>query len=292
MLSNCFNIGYFTSFTLSFFLKDLIKLKDFTNFRNKEYSEKYPDKKFVHVQGGLFILNRKMIESIGGYNHDVPHNNMDVEYSYYAVSKNWDLIRIPEIASLTVKTLPGLSAFMNENIVAAHPVTVSKSSEYDLVVNSKKRICGVCGWTGKMFGNEGNLCPKCKSTPKERALYSFLADSDLIYKNILLFGCSEFSDYFKSLLGQMFNFSGIPFDKFNMNKYDIMLGLTFSEVSSIELVSDFKGKILFFADESDVSMSKIFDDKEYRFHYFGNSAMQSEFMLIVELSATEGADNL
>ena len=63
----------------------------FSEFRNQQFAFENPDRVFKHVQGGLFIIRRRMFEEIGGFSQAVPHNHTDVEYSFYVESCGWKL---------------------------------------------------------------------------------------------------------------------------------------------------------------------------------------------------------
>ena len=82
--------------------------KFFENFRNKEYINDKDNIKFKHIQGGIYILRKEAYDECGGFNPLLPQNYMDIEYSYYLKSNNWELAEIPEWISVTKKTLPNI----------------------------------------------------------------------------------------------------------------------------------------------------------------------------------------
>jgi GT2 family glycosyltransferase len=53
--------------------------------------KKHGIKNLNHVQGGFMVLRKKMLDQIGLFNEDFPHDGMDVEMSYRALSYGWQL---------------------------------------------------------------------------------------------------------------------------------------------------------------------------------------------------------
>ncbi|MBN2493226.1 MAG: glycosyltransferase [Deltaproteobacteria bacterium] len=156
----------------------------FEKFRRKDFARDNPARLFTHVQGGLFILRRKMFEEIGGFSEQVPHTGTDVEYSYYAESCGWELGDIPGILSLFIKTLPPLDSKFDENTFAAHPLCLKTIDQYERIVRRETKKCNICGWTGEAFSDR-STCPACGSRPTERSLYRYLALSDLTYRRLV-----------------------------------------------------------------------------------------------------------
>jgi predicted RNA-binding Zn-ribbon protein involved in translation (DUF1610 family) len=159
----------------------------FPQFRNQDFARNHPHRPFQHVQGGVYVLRRAAYEDVGGFSEAVPHNGMDIEYSYYLESCGWKLGRVPNVWSMTVLTLPGLHAVMDEESVVAHPLDVEKVQRYDRIVSKQVHACNVCGYTGASLierGNELYECPECGSREFARSLLKYLAQSELVYRDI------------------------------------------------------------------------------------------------------------
>lgn len=155
----------------------------FPKFRNREFALENPNRIFGHVQGGLFGMRRKMVDEIGGFSDDVPHNYTDVEYSYYAESKGWKLGTAPSMLALFNKSRPTLSQRFDETVVVAHPVLPDELSRYDAVSNGRLKHCNLCDWFGEAF-HERDLCPSCGSGPEDRTIYRWLSEGILMYRRL------------------------------------------------------------------------------------------------------------
>ena len=160
-------------------------IPEFPKFRNQHFAHENPERKFAHVQGGLFVLRRRMIEEIGGFSTDVPHNYTDVEFSYYVESRGWKLGSPRGLLALYNKTRPGLFSRFEEALGATHPPTLRDLDLIDKITSMQTKYCNLCNWNGLAFvGEDGGHCPACRSSPAERSLYRFLAESMLTYRRL------------------------------------------------------------------------------------------------------------
>ncbi|WP_175345301.1 glycosyltransferase [Bradyrhizobium sp. ORS 375] len=159
----------------------------FPKFRNKEFAKENPTRLFGHVQGGLFGMRRKMVDQIGGFSDDVPHNYTDVEYSYYAESRGWKLGTVPGMLALFNKSRPTLSQRFDETVMVAHPVLPDELARYDAVANGRLKHCNLCDWYGEAFV-AADCCPSCGCTPEDRTVYRWLSDSILMYRRLPALG--------------------------------------------------------------------------------------------------------
>ena len=150
--------------------------KFFENFRNKEYLDNNPNMKLKHIQGGIYILRKEAYDQCGGFNPLLPQNYMDIEYSYYLKSNDWELAEIPEWISLTKKTLPNLNTYLDENTTAAHPLTLN---ELEQIENRIYPICNICN--GRLMDD---ICSDCGSDSSERAIYRIVGKTDRIYRSL------------------------------------------------------------------------------------------------------------
>lgn len=162
----------------------------FGQFRNQAYAVENPDRPFAHVQGGLMVIRRAMFEEIGGFSDEVPHDYTDVEYSYYAESRGWSLGQAPGMLALYNKTRPGIFTRLDESIAAIHPPTLEDLPLLDSISARTVRHCNLCHWHGEAFaGAAGHSeCPQCGSSPGDRSLYRFLAESTLTYRRLAALG--------------------------------------------------------------------------------------------------------
>jgi len=168
------------------------KHPDFKKFRNQNFAKNNPNRVFKHIQGGIYIIRREFIKKHGGFNPETPHGAMDIEMSYYSESLGYTLGEIPEVASITVKTLPNLPTILNERTVIAHPLTIqSITDDLDTLDKVHGKRCNVCGWKGKTFNIEHKknnqqikeICPTCQSTGFGRSILKLLANSHHIFRN-------------------------------------------------------------------------------------------------------------
>ncbi|MCZ2498678.1 glycosyltransferase [Xylophilus sp. Kf1] len=155
----------------------------FGKFRNQAFAQENRDRIFGHVQGGLFGIRRAMVEAIGGFSDEVPHDYTDVEYSYYAESRGWKLAESPQVMALFNKSRPSLSQRFDETVLVAHPCMLGEMETFDQVRKGALRHCNICDWFGAAFG-EGIRCVACGSLPADRSLYRWLAESPFMYRRL------------------------------------------------------------------------------------------------------------
>ena len=211
----------------------------FEKFRNTEYVAGKENKKFKHVQGGVFILKKEAYQQCGGFNPLLPQNHMDVEYSYYMESSGWKLGDIPEWISLTVKTRPKAYAYMDENTTFVHPLKLEDLSEIEYQAQNGCNICN---------GNiVNNICSSCNSDSSERTIYRIIGKTDKIYRSL---GCTLLLNYNSNqkTFGKMFKLTNTNYSTKNINQNleEIVKDLDKTDVliSNIEFNTDNYQKIL------------------------------------------------
>jgi hypothetical protein len=163
------------------------KIPLFSKFRNQSFAASNPDRTFKHVQGGIFAVRRKMYDAIGGFSDEVPHEYTDVEYSFYAESRGWQLGEVSEIVSLYNKTRPPLAARIDETTMAAHPPKLDELAALDAIARREHHNCNLCGWHGTSFEvDEGGeaLCPRCRSKRADRTVFRWLTPSTYLYRRL------------------------------------------------------------------------------------------------------------
>lgn len=117
------------------------------DYRNQEFFRRFRNQTFVHtrlndamfhVQGGVLILRKSMYDQIGGFNEDLRHDYMDVEYSYYVESEGWQLLALPGVLSIHRSTRPNLDAHDLTKYSVVHPLSVKSVTHFlpDFVVPS------------------------------------------------------------------------------------------------------------------------------------------------------------
>jgi glycosyltransferase involved in cell wall biosynthesis len=182
------------------------KLEPFPRFRNLDFAAKNRERIFKHVQGGMFAIRRSMFESIGGFSETVPHNHTDVEYSYFVESCGWQLGQIPDMVALYNKTRPELTARLTESVFAAHPGSSELAPLFESVAELRSNFCNVCGSAVSFLKSTGSdaTCPNCSSTPFERSLYRFIAESILTYRQRVALFVAE-SDCITPVWQRMFS---------------------------------------------------------------------------------------
>lgn len=155
-------------------------------FRNKDFALKNPDRPFSHVQGGFFVMRRTMIDEIGGFSDDVPHNSTDVEFSYYVESCGWELGEVPGLMALFNKTRPGLFHRVDENMGALHPPMLHDLPVLDKIARGDVHHCNACGKSSLSFEDlDGRAkCPHCGATRRGRSLHRALAESNLLFRRL------------------------------------------------------------------------------------------------------------
>jgi glycosyltransferase involved in cell wall biosynthesis len=182
------------------------KLEAFPRFRNPDFAAKNRERIFKHVQGGMFAIRRSMFESIGGFSETVPHNHTDVEYSYFVESCGWQLGQIPDMVALYNKTRPELTARLTESVFAAHPGSSELKALFESVTELRSNFCNVCGSAVSFLKRTASdaTCPDCSSTPFERSLYRFIAESILTYRQLVALFVAE-SDCITPVWKKMFS---------------------------------------------------------------------------------------
>lgn len=163
----------------------------FHKFRKQEFAYAHPKREFAHIQGGLYILRRKAFEEFGGFH--LPHNHMDVEYSYYLESKGARIAEIPSILSLSAKTRPKFHAHLDERVRAVHPVIHDDergllASIGNPFVMQDSLYCNIRGEGVRSV--EESLCSGARaettSTGFTRAVYRYLALSGTAHRGLTL----------------------------------------------------------------------------------------------------------
>lgn len=159
---------------------ELSNIQEFPKFRNQAFARANPNRPFKHAQGGCFIVRRNVFVDFGGFNNEIPQNNMDVEFSYMLESEGWRVAKIPDMISLSIKTLPSLGAQFNERTAIIHPSNYDEcTTELDVWRSGLiKHRCNLCGWTGDQFatgGDDRRICTGCKSDGLDRLVYAALA---------------------------------------------------------------------------------------------------------------------
>jgi len=155
----------------------------FDKFRNRNFASENRERIFGHIQGGLFAMRRTMIDKIGGFSSEVPHDYTDVEYSYYAESCGWQLVETPQVMALFNKSRPTLSQRFDETIIVAHPCMLDELATFDRVRSGELQHCNICNWFGAGFDARG-ICPDCRSGPADRSLYRWLSESPFMYRRL------------------------------------------------------------------------------------------------------------
>ena len=160
------------------------QFSDFKHFRNKNFAKSNPDKVFAHIQGGIYILRREFIAQHGSFNTAIPQGGMDIELSYYIESLGYPLGVIPEVISITTKTLPDITTRLNEKTVVAHPLTSQTVHTTLDDLNTALQGCNICHWKGEVFTKTAQLtlCPNCSSTAFDRSVMKYLAGNHHIYR--------------------------------------------------------------------------------------------------------------
>ncbi|MFZ5964859.1 glycosyltransferase [Thalassococcus sp. BH17M4-6] len=152
---------------------EIVAHPDFERFRHTGFAKQHPGHAFRHVQGGVYILRRDAVGHGAAFSDDVPQGNTDVEFSYFLESRGKKLDTMSSISSLTVKTLPRLTAVMDEHTAIAHPHTLDSVHDMDRLQLRDTTRCNICeAWNS--FDAQGR-CGTCGSDGLERKLYQRLA---------------------------------------------------------------------------------------------------------------------
>lgn len=164
----------------------------FDKFRNKDFAEHHLDREFSHVQGGVFVLRRQMIDEVGGFSTDVPHNYTDVEFSYFIESCGWEIGEAPGLKSLFNKTRPGLFNRIDENVGVVHPPALADLAALDAIAHGDVCSCNICAeqFPDFIVKDAVSICPKCGADRRARSIHRYLADSRLLFQRLPGLGIS------------------------------------------------------------------------------------------------------
>ena len=154
---------------------ELTTYPSFPKWRSRQFALDEPDRRFRHVQGGLYVVRREVFESSGGFNPAVPQDGMDVEFSHHLESLGHSIAAVPGMVAISVKTRPTLLTLMDEFTVAVHPSSAATVDVLDRIVARTVRLCPVCAWTGPAFDDD--RCPACGSSPFSRTAIRLLSQS-------------------------------------------------------------------------------------------------------------------
>lgn len=252
--------------------KELSNLEIFSKFRSQEYASSKLNDNFHFIQGGIYILRKSMYDEIGGFNPLTPHNHMDVEYSYYAQSQNWEIASISGVTSLSIKTRPNLEAYISENSKALHPMTILGSRNYDDIIKNKYKHCSVCDWIGLKFHHDN--CPSCESTPEERLLVKYFSKNTNTFKSLKLRIDSKLDQKLKGI-HKMFSCEFMPsiLDNSEVIKYKYLIESPESSIHRLntqqlkELKHNLSSKQLLFIGTYSSLENSISFLKKYSFNY-------------------------
>lgn len=158
----------------------------FNAFRNPDFAQAHPERAFFHIQGGLFVVRRQMLDTIGGFSEAVPHAHTDVEYSYYVESRGWKLGVPPHMLALFSKTRPDMWTRIDDAVRICHPPRLQDLPLLDRIANRESQRCPQCGWQGPQFHANSALapCPGCGATDHDRFQLRLLAGSALSHRHI------------------------------------------------------------------------------------------------------------
>ncbi|MEM1342979.1 MAG: glycosyltransferase [Pseudomonadota bacterium] len=167
--------GYLTHMPRFVLGRELLGHPEFEKFRNPEFAHDNPDHVFRHVQGGTFILSRRVVAEVGGFSKRLPQGGMDVEYSYFLESAGQKIGVIDGVYSLTTATLPRLDAVLDEHTAVAHPLTCESAEKLlDARADSRRAACNL-GAHEQTDIDEGGVCSVSGSTAFGRTAYQRLA---------------------------------------------------------------------------------------------------------------------
>ncbi len=152
---------------------ELATYPSFKRWRSRAFALDAPDRRFRHIQGGLFILRRDAFESSGGFNRKVPQAGTDIEYSHYLESLGHTLAAVPGLVGCSAKTRPPVLSLVDEFTVAVHPSRAATVGVLDSVVARSVHLCPLCEWTGPAFNDDH--CPRCGSSPFSRTAIRLLS---------------------------------------------------------------------------------------------------------------------
>lgn len=203
------DISYLPKYVLG---EEMVGFPDFPKFRGQSHALENPKLTYGHVQGGIFIADRQMLQDLGGFSADLPQSNMDVEMSYWVLANGYRLGHIPGVNSRTTKTLPRLPSILDEGTVVAHPLTLESVDYLDRLVAGESEACNLCGQIRVKTSSEypvlrtsDGSCTNCGSTPFGRSVYRELSGSHLIHRGGSLLMLSSDSEVAEKLGERMFS---------------------------------------------------------------------------------------
>jgi glycosyltransferase involved in cell wall biosynthesis len=171
--------------------REIQEYPSFESWRSRDFAKKHPERRFRHVQGGVFILRRDVYERTGGFSGTVVHNGMDVEYSYYLESQGFELANITGVYAVTTKTLPPLGSLLDEHAYVVHPSTVDEVGKFDRLAARVARYCNLCGWQGTGFVHappSSEACVNCQASAFDRSAYRILSQSGRLQSRPVVVG--------------------------------------------------------------------------------------------------------
>jgi glycosyltransferase involved in cell wall biosynthesis len=192
--------------------KELVNHPEFSKFRNQDFAWENPEKVFLHVQGGCYIVKTSVLSEYGGFSTTVPHNSTDVEFSYFLESKGAKLGNVPGLVSITSKTLPKIQAVITEKSVVAHPLDTKSASALFVRPRDATRHfhCNICSYRGSKL-SVSLICPACQSTPFGRKAFHLLAHNWRAHRKANAILLSHDQGFISAISGGMFHvlYSGV-----------------------------------------------------------------------------------
>ncbi|MEQ9451361.1 MAG: glycosyltransferase [Pseudomonadales bacterium] len=172
---------------------ELVGHPDFEKFRERGFARQNPNRAFQHVQGGIFIARSSLLRELGGFNPKLPQSNMDVELSYFLEARGYKLGDIPEVSSVTVKTLPNVQSLVSEQTTIAHPYSLTTVKGFDALDRRSSTFCNLCLANStelnglevvtSLFDQSGS-CLSCGVTPFGRMAYRVMSSHYQIHKKL------------------------------------------------------------------------------------------------------------
>ena len=203
----------------------------FKDFRNREYLENKDVVKFKYIHGGIYILKKEAYNKCGGFNTSIPQNCINLEYSCYLKTNNWELDEITEWISINRKTLPNVNTFLDEYTTAAYPLVFD---ELNQIEDQGYTVCNICN--GQITGDKCNICG---SDSSERALYRIIGMSSKINNSLTCTLLLKNNTLHKQL-NKMFNIINNEYSTKNILEEEIINNLDNTDVliSNIKLNKD------------------------------------------------------
>jgi GT2 family glycosyltransferase len=148
--------------------------------REPAFARRHLDRRFRQIHGGLFVLRRSVFVHEGGFNEAVPEPRCQAEYCYYLASRGHRIGHIGGLHVLADGVAPELDARLDESILALDRASPAAISLLDRCASADCARCNVCGWTGDVARHADGIgfdCPQCRSSPRDRAVLRWLAES-------------------------------------------------------------------------------------------------------------------